>query len=628
MRIQLATLAALFIITGCATKAPSPESTTPTEVESVTTGVIDGSETAVGESILPPEFIAEIEGSEDKVLSPTTKLALSRLYFNQRDLNKSQLLLESINVLQLNANQQRMMGLLAVELYLSLGQHKNALAWLSGPYAYVFDNLNSQQFIQVAQWRADAWELTGQFLAAAKERIGIASLLAPEEYDQNHEDIWNDLQVVDLDSLQILSTHPDSLLAGWASLAFASATTDRDLEFQIAAIKLWQRDHPDHPAAIQLPGGLDLLTSLVISRPDHVGMLLPLSGSLQQTGEAIRDGFLAALYEAHSQYLETPKVTIIDTTKASSIETAYEQLLSEGVKLVIGPLLKQQVKDLQSYRNLRIPVLALNTSDLDLPFDGTFYQFGLNPEDEAIETARHARRLNFDTAAVLVPDGSWGDRVYNAFRTEFVLLGGTVVTQVHYSTAANRELLEVVRTLLNLDNSIERTALLERVIGENVEYDPRRRKDLDFIFMAAVPTDARQIKPLLDFQFASDVPILAMSTIYAGRKDPAADKDLEDIHFVDMPWQIETIALKQHMVNILGDETMGPYSRLYALGADAFQLYPRLRQFDSNEAARVHGYTGTLSMDANGKLVRELAWAIIDRGIAKPLVLPNDSLLP
>ena len=199
---------------------------------------------------------------------------------------------------------------------------------------------------------------------------------------------------------------------------------------------------------------------------------------------------------------------------------------------------------------------------------------------------------------------------------------------MHYSTAANRELLEVVRTLLNLDNSIERTALLERVIGENVEYDPRRRKDLDFIFMAAVPTDARQIKPLLDFQFASDVPVLAMSTIYAGRKDPAADKDLEDIHFVDMPWQIDNIALKQHLVDVLGAEAMGPFSRLYALGADAFQLYPRLRQFDSNETARVHGYTGTLSMDASGKLVRELEWAIIDRGVAKPFVLPDDTLLP
>ena len=633
MRIFLATLTALLILSGCATQTPAPENTAAVvsvvpdsdlpEFEAPDT-TPDTVEAPVPEDSAAADIFADTQEPKDKVLSPTTKLALSRLYFNQRDLTKSLLLLESINVLELNSNQQRMMGLLAVELYLGLGQHRNALTWLAGPYAYVFDKLNREQFVQLSKWRADAWELNGQFLSAARERIAIAALLEPEEYQQNHQDIWYDLQLVDIENLSILASDPNPELSGWASLAYVSATTDRDLEFQIAAIKLWQREHPQHPAALQLPGGLDMLTSLVVSRPDHVGLLLPLSGSLQQTGEAIRDGFLAALYEAKSQYLETPKVTVIDTTKVSSMEVAYEQLLAEGVKLVIGPLLKQQVKDLQAYRGLRIPVLALNTSDVDLPFDGTFYQFGLNPEDEAIETARHARRLNFDTAAVLVPDGSWGDRVFNAFKSEFVSLGGTIVTQVHYTTDANRELLEVVRTLLNLDNSIARTALIEQVIGENVEYDARRRKDLDFIFMAAVPTDARQIKPLLDFQFASDVPVLATSTIYAGKKDPAADKDLEGIHFVDMPWQIDAIALKQQLANVLGDAVTGPYSRLYALGADAFQLYPRLRQFDNNATARVHGYTGTLSMDADGKLVRELEWAIVKRGVATPLVLTDD----
>ena len=629
MRIQNAALLLLIILTGCASQSPTlapadPDANTlPTETTQ--TGGIGGVDTPEGSTA---ESISELDARANKVLTPTTKLALSRLYFEDRNLTKSQLLLESINILELNANQQQAMGLLAVELYLQLNDQQAALHWLIGPYAYVFENLDIPKRIKVALWRAEAWELNGQFLAAAQTRIDIANLLSGVEYGQNHDIIWSDLQFVEVDRLLQLASHPNPILSGWAGLAYASASSDRDLQLQIASIKLWQRSHPDHPAALLLPGGLDLLTALALSRPDHIGLLLPLSGSLQQTGEAIRDGFLAAYYDTMAQDQDMPVVTFVDTTKLSSIQDGYEQLVISGAKLVIGPLTKQHVRDLQEYRNLRIPVLALNTSDTDMPFNGTFYQFGLNPEDEAIEVARRARRLHYNTAAILVPIGNWGERVSQAFKTEFTRVGGHVVTQVDYANTVNRELLQVVQTLLNLDNSVSRTAIIERVIGENVEYDARRRKDIDFIFMAAVPTDARQIKPLLNFQFASTIPVLATSTVYAGKHDPDADKNLEDVQFVDMPWQLQSIALKAQISDSLGPNALGPYSRLFALGADAFQLYPRLKQFNQNTATRVHGYTGILSMDSQGRLVRELEWALIDRGIATPMIAEDESWLP
>src|SRR5205823_5983563 len=66
----------------------------------------------------------------------------------------------------------------------------------------------------------------------------------------------------------------------------------------------------------------------------------------------------------------------------------------------------------------------------------------------------------------------------------------------------------------------------------------KRRQDADMIFMIAPPEYARQIKPLLNYYYAGNLPIYATSHVYQGIPNAALDNDLNGIQFCDMPWTI------------------------------------------------------------------------------------------
>ena len=97
--------------------------------------------------------------------------------------------------------------------------------------------------------------------------------------------------------------------------------------------------------------------------------------------------------------------------------------------MVIGPLDKESVAQLNRAMELEVPVLALN----QVPSEGLpspdLYQFGLSPEDEAIQVADRAWTDGFSIAVALTPAGDWGDRIASAFRERWEELGGVLAEQ-------------------------------------------------------------------------------------------------------------------------------------------------------------------------------------------------------
>ena len=64
----------------------------------------------------------------------------------------------------------------------------------------------------------------------------------------------------------------------------------------------------------------------------------------------------------------------------------------------------------------------------------------------------------------------------------------------------------------------------------------------------------------------------------------------------------------------------------YALGVDAWRLHAQLPLLGAGQ--RLPGMTGTLSLGADGRLGRELTWAIIRDGRALPLPRVADDGAP
>lgn len=577
----------------------------------------------------PGTQLGQSAEAEDLV---TQQLNSAREMLAQLNTDGAEVALSALQFNQLNTEQKTEYAELRADLALLLGDGNEALQWLGGDRAYLFEGLPMERQIQLRFKRAEAFEYAGEYLAAARERIFLAPLLEGQQAEYNHETIWFDLQLVPEVQLRRLAeaeSSPD--LTGWLTLALIARENVEAVRQQVLAIDSWINAHPRHPASRSLPKDLALLRQLAIEQPRNIAVLLPLSGPLEMAGKAIRTGILASWYEAQSQEpnQEPPSLMFFDTAINQDAYNVYKQAVFEGADLIIGPLDKKRVQRLQSQEVLSVPVLALNYSDVGKGGPDNFYQFGLAPEDEAEQVADQAWQKGMRRAMVLAPNNDWGKRVSDAFIRKWELQGGGVTSKALYTEPA--QYLDTVKQALNINDSEQRYRSLQQLLDRDLQFEPRRREDIDFVFMVALPSQARQLKPLLNYQYASDIPVLATSHLYAGKLDRSRDQDLNGIGFVEMPWKLQQTPLENAIERAFGEQYSG-FDTLLALGVDAFRVYPRLPQLERFPDSRVYGVTGTLRLDSDQSIRRELTWAYFQDGQAKrpdnfPEVLTTDGLL-
>ncbi|MGP0014450.1 penicillin-binding protein activator, partial [Pseudomonas sp.] len=284
----------------------------------------------------------------------------------------------------------------------------------------------------------------------------------------------------------------------------------------------------------------------------------------------------------------------------------YRKAQASGVQLVIGPLEKPLVKQLSARPQLPITTLALNYSE-SAQNPAQLFQFGLAAEDEAREVARRARADGLHRAAAMVPKGEWGDRVLKAFRQDWEANGGTVVgiERVDQPVALAQQIAE----LFQLRQSEGRAKSLQSTVGGQVAAQPSRRQDIEFIFLAATPQQAQQIKPTLNFQYAGDVPVYATSHVFSATGDQNQYNDMNGVRFCETPWLLDANDPLRKQVTAQWPQANGALGRLYAMGVDAYRLAPRLGQLKALPDSRIEGLSGSLSMDPQQRVERQLPWA-------------------
>jgi outer membrane PBP1 activator LpoA protein len=277
------------------------------------------------------------------------------------------------------------------------------------------------------------------------------------------------------------------------------------------------------------------------------------------------------------------------------------------------------VKILSNLEHLDHPVLALNQVDDPTFSHPNLFQFGLAPEDEAQQAAERAWLEGHRSALMLTPSGKWGERISRSFRERWLTLGGNVLEQQRYNAKEN-DFSEPIRMLLNINESKARTQALKRLLGRQMESEPRARHDADFIFIAARPQKARQLRPQLKFFHAGSLPILSTSHIFTGVTQKELDRDLGKISFVDMPWlfeESESGPLSRNNLEKLIPGVKGRYARLYAMGIDSFNLLAQLQHLQTQPGRMLSAKSGTLYLDRNNRIHRLLAWTDMENGTAK-----------
>ncbi len=525
------------------------------------------------------------------------------------------------------------------ELFLTHSELTARLALRDGSYLLAHGILTAPRLEQ--QWtrmepaaearlrelRAQTYIRLGDVPASVQERLTLSALLTDNAALQdNQTELWHSLTSLSQQELQMRSNNEaNPVLQGWYSLALLQKNSQADLERQQAQLESWRAQWPDHPANRNLPEDLQLLQTLIANQPRQIALLLPLQGRMAKAGEAVRDGFFAAYYQALYEYNRAPVIRQYDTS--DDVIQAYEQAVAEGADLVIGPLDKEKVTELSLLPALPVPLLTLNYVDATLPGEQQhIVQFGLAVEDEARQVARQAYLEGHRYALAIVPSQEWSERSARAFKEEWEALGGVLVNTSQFVGSGDYS--SVIKNAMLVEQSDVRAQELQQLFGTRVHHQTRRRQDVDMIFLIADPVQARQIKPMLAFHYAGSLPVYATSQVYSGVRDEKADRDLNGVRFNAAPWLFDNTSREKQAINQHA-QSSAVYSRLHALGVDAYRLYPRLQQLAQVPDMRLYGATGALRLLPNGRIEREQIWARFRNGVAQPLPmvatqLPNE----
>ena len=109
------------------------------------------------------------------------------------------------------------------------------------------------------------------------------------------------------------------------------------------------------------------------------------------------------------------------------------------------------------------------------------------------------------------------------------------VLAVQTFVSGERDFSGPVKQMLNISESQYRFQKVRAAIGY-VEYNPRRRQDIDVIFVVASNSVARLINPQFYHNRAQSVAVYGLSRVYAGQPEPKKDIDLEGVSFCSIPW--------------------------------------------------------------------------------------------
>lgn len=520
-----------------------------------------------------------------------------------KDSNLAQRYLSPLRYPALNGENQARFRFTQAQLALNDKNYREALRILPQRTTGLPDGLASK--ILNARMRA---------AQSSRDRISLVQELVLQEptlkndYEVklNHDRIWNHIQQIPKQSLK---THKDKInhvvLKNWLDLGYLarSAKDAGEISPAISAnLKSWQQRNQDHPgnrkiadilksapAATVTPylGGVNPVKSATTEIPrktseKQFAVLLPLTGNRAALGNTLLQG----IQEAHKQSGKNTDLKVYNSA-TSSIEGLYKTAISRGADFVIGPFDKDKITSL-SQLQLSKPVLGLNyissgninNTNTTNNINNNFKQFGLLPEDEAVQIAQFAINQGKKRVAILTPNSEWGNRLRDAMRRAVIERGGKVV---------------ITKSYLN-------SALNYFADAQNLAF---RSDELDAILMAAAPSQARILYPNLR-QEIKNLPIYASSHVFNGIANPDEDSKLDGLLFTETPWILDTIK------NKIKPSTSFP--RLHAMGMDAFMIASGLKSLQ-NFGSSLNGKSGRIRLSKDGTLHRTLRWAQFRNGI-------------
>jgi len=302
----------------------------------------------------------------------------------------------------------------------------------------------------------------------------------------------------------------------------------------------------------------------VQGKPGPIVLVLPLaSESFRRAAEAVRAGFLAAADAAKAKPL------VIEHGD-DDVLTAFEKAKAAGAGVIVGPLVRDDMKALAASGADLPPTIALNQLDEGTSLPRNVYILTMTIDGEARQLARVARDEGAATVAVIASDTPRQQRFASAFNAEWILAGGDAPVMFRF------------------DPSPDVLRLLKRELG----------KGFDVALLAVDAPDAARLKPYL-----GSIPSYTSSEVNE-RQSPDVLRDLDNVRFVEIPWLANADGAAPPGEKRT-EYTNPALERLYALGMDAFRAAQAFTSGTKPSHLEFDGATGHLSLESTRQFARE-----------------------
>jgi uncharacterized protein len=335
---------------------------------------------------------------------------------------------------------------------------------------------------------------------------------------------------------------------------------------------------PERRAAPQ-PDAAKLTVAPPIRGPVDIALVLPLDApAYLRAAEAVRAGFLAAADGASRKI-----VYVVIGHDAEGVIPAFELARTSGAKVIVGPLVRDDVKVIAQVM-LDLPfTIALNQLDEGTPSLPQIYMFSLAIENDARVLARRMRDDTAQNVTVVSDDSPLMKRFTSAFAAEWILAGGAAPAAMRF------------------DPSAEALTSLKRELA---------KKPPDGALFGLDGASTAMAKPYL-----GTVRAYASGLLF---ERPAAStaRDLDGLTVVEVPWLVtpDDPAFAGLPRRDFGSAAL---ERFYALGFDAYRV---AQAFDDGVPQRFEfdGATGHITLTEGRQFTREGRVAVFRGGKLSP----------
>lgn len=325
---------------------------------------------------------------------------------------------------------------------------------------------------------------------------------------------------------------------------------------------------PEAPAPPAAPPGPPIALVLPLESPDYA-----------RAAEAVRDGFLAAAAAAG----EKDRVRVIPHA-ADGVLAAFDEARKDGARVVVGPLVRDDLRAVASSDQPLPVTIALNQLDDAAALPPRVYTFALAIESDARAIAKRMRDDGIANVAVVGSDSPLMRRFAQAFVAEWILAGGNPPQS--YQLVPTQDGLRAMRRDLS-------------------------RAPIDAIVMAVDGPDAALVKT-----YAPRVTTWASAQVNQ-RLDASMLRDLDEVRFVDVSWIVAPDAAA--FAKLPRPEfASAALDRLYALGLDAFRVADAFVAAPPDRLS-FDGATGHVELSDARQIAREGRLAMFRAGAIVPL---------